>query len=134
MKQNPRVILSLLLYIIALFVIPVYHITEVSSAASNCSACSEVIASSNQAFVSELCEPGQPCHNQNHQHHSHQPHDHNCSLCASIQGFANNLSPSTDNTVLDFSSAPVCRPIDDVIHNDSVSQSIDIRGPPSLIA
>ena len=126
--------LSLILYIVALFVIPVYHTIEVSSTASDCAACSEESATSNQIVVTEKCEPDNPCHNSNHSHHNHPLHDHHCSLCASIQGFANNLSPSTDNTVLDFSSAPDCQPIDDIIHNDSVSQSIDIRGPPALIA
>jgi len=140
--RNLRALL-LLLYIIALFVIPVYHITEVSATASGCSACSagsqrspdyfgEVTASSNQVSVSERCEPNHPCHNPNHTHHNHPSHDHNCSLCATIQGFANNLSPNTDNTVLDFSSAPTYKPIDDIIHNGFVSQSIDIRGPPVL--
>ncbi|MEK7310187.1 MAG: hypothetical protein AAB038_05160 [Planctomycetota bacterium] len=137
--RNTRA-LSLLLYIVALFVIPVCHITEVASATADCSACSlsrslacsEKAGTTNSVAVSERCEPDNPCHNPNHTHHKHPLHDQHCSLCASLQRFANNPSSSADNAVLDFSSLTACQPIDDIIHNDSVSQAIDIRGPPIL--
>jgi hypothetical protein len=129
--RNLRV-LSLFLYVISLFVIPVCHITDISSAASDCSACSEATANHNQLSVSERCEPDHPCHNPNHTHHNHHSHDHNCSLCASIKDFANNLLPDIDNSVLDFSSLNAGQPTDEVIHNSCVLQSVDIRGPPVL--
>jgi len=123
--------LSLLLYIVSLFVIPVYHITEVSATASDCSACSEEKATSNQIAVTEKCEPDNPCHSHHHPHHNHHSHDHNCQLCQFLQNPAR--SPYQENSIgLALSDIAAIQHSDEIALNTFVLQSIDIRGPPTI--
>jgi hypothetical protein len=127
------IVLSLILYLISFFGISFYHSVEISSDTDNCSACNEAKTSSDKTNISERCEPDNPCHNPNHTHHNHQSHDHNCSLCVNIQQhFEGALLECLSNLNSDIVCLNSFPSISNTAYNNSIFDTIEIRGPPIL--